>query len=120
MAHSIPIKNSGQIRSMNEQDIQEPLQLPLQTWDCWQRNGAVSSSQQQRQSQKNLKERLLKATDKAQQGSSLRQKQKLRINKAVSEWFKIIKAPLIRSSRNALCHHREERIYLLFIHTGDK
>lgn len=86
IAHSIPIKNSSQIRLMNEQDIQEPLQLPLQTWDFWQRNRAISSSQQQ--PQKNRKERLLKAIDKAQQESSLWQKQKLRINKAVSEWFK--------------------------------
>lgn len=86
MAHSIPFKKSSQIRLMNEQDIQEPLQLPLQTWDFWQRNRAISSSQQQ--PQKNQKERLLKAIDKAQQGSCLWQKQKLRINKAVSEWFK--------------------------------
>lgn len=66
------------------------------------------------------RERSFKAIDKAPQGSSLWQKQRLRANEAVSECLKIIKAPVTRSSSNALRHHREGRIYLLFIHAGEK
>lgn len=67
----------------------------------------------------NLEEKLLKAI-KASEGSSLWQKQRLKVDEAVSELFKIIKAPLTRSSSNVLHHRSGGRIDTLFIHTAEK
>lgn len=118
MAHSITIKNSSQIGYMNEQDIYEnPCICHYSAGTAGKGTDLFSAAAAVPE---NLKGRLLKAIDKAPQGSILWQKQRLRVNEAVSERFKIIEAPLTRSSSNALHHHRQGRISLLFIHTGEK
>lgn len=68
----------------------------------------------------NLEEKFLKAIYKAPEGSSFWQKQRLKVAEAVSESFQIIKAPLT-GSFSSVSHHRSGgRIYILFIHIGEK